>query len=289
MDRSQRGRVAVPPTSSIEPTGGERLGSWIRRRRAALGAVCVLATAAAGGAWCWSLVGDRVLKTPRSVLDPENITVEGVSDWVKGDLRTEALANAQLGTPMLIDDPDLARSIARAFSMHPWVRQVEEVRLSHPASAVVRVACREPIAMVRVEGGLLPIDGESVVLPSDAFTSEQAASYPKVTGIQTSPRGPPGTPWGDPLVEQAAVLAAVVRPEWLALGLTECHFDTEASRPGWRLLRESGGPIRFGPAPGFETPGEPSAAVKVARLRQLVTDPTDAPVDLTTLPSQDGT
>jgi hypothetical protein len=282
MDRPTRGRTP-PPFEQSGPSGGiAGLFAWIGRRRSAVGAVFVVVAALVAGAWIWSLAAERVRRGAGSILEPDRILVEGVAEWVEGDLRDEALLGAGLEGPLLLDDPDLARAIARAFSMHPWVRQVEEVRLGHPPSAVVRIVCREPVAMVRVEGGLLPIDAEAVVLPSEGFTSEQAAAYPKITGIRTSPRGPPGTPWGDPLVEQAAVLASVVRPEWEPIGLVECRFDREGTRPGWSLVRKKGGAIRFGPAPGHETPGEPQAAVKVARLKRLATHPSDAAVDLTT-------
>lgn len=280
MDRPTRGRSPPAIEHSSRSGGNAGLVAWIGRRRSAVGAVLVLAAALAAGAWVWSLAAERVRRG--SILDPEQIRVEGVAEWVAGDLREEALRTAALEGPLVLDDPDLARIIARAFSMHPWVRQVEAVRLAHPPSAVVRIVCREPVAMVRVEGGLLPIDAEAVVLPSEGFTSEQAAAYPKITGIRTSPRGPPGTPWGDPLVEQAAVLASVVRPEWEPIGLVECRFDREGTRPGWSLLRKKGGAIRFGPAPGHETPGEPPAALKVARLKQLATRPSEAEIDLTT-------
>lgn len=281
MNRPPRGRAIHAAPGSVAPRGPGGVVAWAGRRRAAVGTIVVLAAAGAAGAWVWSIAAARVRSGPGSVLNPDQIRVEGIADWVAGDLRAEALADAQFDGPLLIDDPALARGIARAFAMHPWVRQVEEVRLLHPPAAVVRIACREPVAMVRVEGGVLPIDAEAVVLPSDGFTPETAAGYPKITGIQTSPRGPPGTPWGDPLVEQAAVLAAVVRPEWGPIGLSECRFDREGTRPGWTLVRKEGAAIRFGPAPGHETPGEPSAAVKIARLRTLASDPTAEAVDLT--------
>jgi hypothetical protein len=54
--------------------------------------------------------------------------------------------------PLPLDAPDLERRLARAFDMHPWVKHVDRVETSHPASAVVTVTCREPVAMVRVEG-----------------------------------------------------------------------------------------------------------------------------------------
>jgi hypothetical protein len=125
--------------------------------------------------------------------------------------------------------------------------------------------------MVAVPGGLLPIDAEGILLPSDGFSAESAARYPKITGIKSGPRGATGFPWGDPMVEEAAAVASIIGPEWERLGLAECHARTgDEAAPVWELTGDDGLVIRFGSAPGREQPGEPTAAVKVARLRGLV-------------------
>jgi hypothetical protein len=86
-------------------------------------------------------------------------------------------------------------------------------------------------------------------------------------------------------VEEGAALALAVGPEWKQLGLTECR---PVGRPGFRRWELVGPPPRtilFGSAPGRETPGEPLAAAKIARLRALEADPAAAesngPLDLT--------
>jgi hypothetical protein len=149
----------------------------------------------------------------------------------------------------------------------------------------VEVLCREPVAMVGVKGGLLAVDAEGVVLPSADFTAESASIYPRIAGVESSPQGPEGSAWGDPVVEEGAALALAVGPEWKQLGLTECR---PVGRPGFRRWELVGPPPRtilFGSAPGREAPGEPLAAAKIARLRALEADPAAAevndPLDLT--------
>ena len=154
--------------------------------------------------------------------------------------------------------------------MHPWVRQVVRVELKHPAGAVVEVVCREPVAMVGVKGGLMAVDAEGVVLPSADFTAELAAGYPRVSGVESSPQGPEGSRWGDPMVEEGAVLAQVIAPEWRALELVECRPVMERGARMWELVSASGRLILFGSAPGREAAGELSAAGKIARLKELV-------------------
>jgi len=254
---------------------------FLGRRRGGLAAAAVVAAAAIGGATLWSWFGERVRSDPDQVLLPDQIELEGKPAWVRGDLKMEALRDASLDRGLPLDDPELARRLARAFDMHPWVRRVVGVRLRHPAAAVVEVVCREPAAMVGVPGGLLAVDAEGIVLPSQDFTPESAADYPRVSGIASSPVGAAGFPWGDPLVQEAAALAAAIGPDWKLLGFRECRpapIVAAGDGRSWELVAD-GRVIRFGSAPGHERPGEPSAAAKIARLRSLPADAAD--VDLT--------
>jgi hypothetical protein len=246
------------------------------------GAVAVVALAAVIGLVVWSKVADDVRSDAGYVLLPEAVELRGVAPWVKCDIKAQALRQASLDAGLPLDDPELPRRLGRAFDMHPWVRQVVRVELSHPARAVVEVQCREPVAMVGVRGGLLAIDAEAVVLPSGDFTGESAARYPRIKGIESSPQGPEGSAWGDPVVEEAAALAVAIGPEWNDLGLIECRPRLDEGRRVWELVRERGDPIRFGSAPGRETGDEPLAAAKVARLRELRdSTPAAGPIDLT--------
>jgi hypothetical protein len=142
-----------------------RLAAFLDEHRAGLGAILV-AIAAVGLGWAgWSRLGDRVRGAADLVLHPDAITVEGIAPWVRADLKSEALRDASLDAGIPLDDPELVRRLARAFAMHPWVREVVSVTATHPAAADVVVRCREPVAMVAVPGGLLAVDAEAVVLP----------------------------------------------------------------------------------------------------------------------------
>jgi len=270
-----------------EPAGEQaspgRLAAFLNEHRAGVGAL-IVAVAAVGMGWAaWSRLGDRVRGAADLVLHPESITVEGVAPWVRADLKSEALRDASLDAGIPLDDPELVRRLARAFAMHPWVREVVSVTATHPAAADVVVRCREPVAMVAVPGGLLAVDAEAVVLPSDDFTAETAAEYPRITGVPSGPQGAVGFPWGDPLVEEGSAVAAAVGPDWKSLGLIGCRPAGRGSPTprAWELFDDKSRTILFGAAPGHEATGEPTAATKIARLRAL---PEGASADLTKTP-----
>ena len=111
------------------------------------------------------------------------------------DLKWQALRNASLDMPLPLDAPDLEGGL-RAFDMHPWVSQVEHVDTSHPAAAVIRVICREPVAMVRVEGGLPAVDRETILLPSDSYRRVGSEISCCRWCVNKSTRAV-GSPWGD--------------------------------------------------------------------------------------------
>lgn len=276
-----RRRPSEPAPSAPPSTRG--LAKLLTEHRAGIGAIVVVVAAAALGWTAWSRYSEQVRASGGNILLPEMVEVIGVGPWITIDLKGEALRDASLDNGVPLDDPELARRLARAFDIHPWVREVLRVNLEHPAAATVEVVCREPVAMVAVPGGLLPVDAEGILLPSDDFSPETAARYPKITGIRSSPRGATGFIWGDPLVEEAAAAAAVIGPEWERLHLVECrpHAGAEAGAM-WELIGDGGLVIRFGSAPGHEQADEPTAAVKVARLRGLVgSDPPKGVIDLT--------
>jgi hypothetical protein len=238
--------------------------------RSGLGGIAVVAIAAIAGWVAWDRYASNVRAIPSNILFPEDVEVVGTGPWILTDIKNEALRDASLDGGVPLDDPELVRRLGRAFDIHPWVREVVIVKLRHPAGAMVEIRCREPVAMVSVPGGLLPVDAEGILLPSDDFTPEMAARYPKITGIGSGPRGAVGFTWGDPRVEEAAAVASVIGPEWEPLGLLSCRpRNLSDDEHVWELVGDDDLVIRFGSAPGHEQPGEPTAALKVARLRAL--------------------
>ena len=277
----------MPPPARRKPVDREppRPGAvrqFLVAHRAGLAALVVVLGAAGGGYAAWQSFAGRVAAQPDTVLHPGAIELRalppgaaagegagrGQPTWISGDIKSEALRDASLDGGLPLDDPELARRLARAFDMHPWVKQVVSVQLRHPAAAIVEVRCREPVAMVEVPGGVYAVDAEGTVLPSGDFTPAVADAYPRVTGIRSLPLGAAGAAWGDPLVEEAAAIAAVIGPEWSGLGLDALR-PVAGAKGRWELVGQGGRAIVFGAAPGRESSGEPRAAAKLGRLRQL--------------------
>ncbi|MFM7107073.1 MAG: hypothetical protein ACKOZU_00430 [Planctomycetaceae bacterium] len=275
------------PPPAADRAAVATLSDFLVARRAGLGAVAVVAAAAAAGWYAWHRHAADVQAHPDAVLFPDAIEVRGTAAWVRGDVRAEALRDASLDAGLPLDDPALTERLRRAFARHPWVREVVGVAVRSPAAATVEIRCREPVAMVRVKGGLYAVDAEGTLLPSDDFTPESASAYPTIGHVQSTPQGTAGTRWLDPLVVEGAALAAAIGPEWPRLGVRDLRPAGTAAGISWDLVGDGGRVIRFGFAPGRERPGEPSAAVKVARLRDLVArEALDGGVDLAAPPAE---
>jgi cell division septal protein FtsQ len=104
--------------------------------------------------------------------------------------------------------------LATALLAHPWVAEVQSVRLVYPNGAEVKLLYREPVAMVELNGGLLPVDKNGVLLRTDYFRSiapEAASKFPRIIGTITPPLGTVGTSWGDGKIVAAAYLAGILQ------------------------------------------------------------------------------
>ena len=74
--------------------------------------------------------------------------------------------------------------------------------------------------MVEVSGGLLPVDGDGVLLPSDDFSPAEARKYPRLAEVKTVPIGPQGHSLGRcPRDRRSAKLAALLTTDWQAFKL----------------------------------------------------------------------
>jgi hypothetical protein len=97
-------------------------------------------------------------------------------------------------------DEDLPQKLTAAFTKHPWVEKVDGVDLKPPREVRVRLTLRRPALAVRTSEGLIAVDRHGVRLPKDTPTT----ALPIFEGDANPPKGPAGTIWGDPKVEEAA-------------------------------------------------------------------------------------
>ncbi|MGC4006709.1 MAG: TIM barrel protein [Pirellulales bacterium] len=200
-------------------------------------------------------------------------------EWIRSDLRAEALRDASLDAPLSTLDSDLPEKLRRAFSLHPWIREVQGVTIDYPAAARIEVEYRRPIAMVEVARGLLPIDAQGVLLPPRDFDHrDDVRDYPRIVGALGGPTAAVGTVWKDDVVAAGAALARLLSPIWSSGKFARLRWlddSQDLSRVTRYFLLETrdGGLLIWGQAPGREHVGEPSAADKAAALQAWVAAP----------------
>jgi hypothetical protein len=242
------------------------------RRRGAIGALVVVALFTFGGWRVWNHVRDDVLARPEYTLAAHLIQITPPPDWIRADVKTEALRDGSLDGMLSVMDEQLSEQLARAFRLHPWVASVQSVVRHYPGRVTVELVYRSPAAMVEVPGGLYPVDAEGVLLPSADFSVAEVRKYPRVGGIETQPLGPVGSNWGDRAVTGAAKVAQALRDVWHEWRLycirrlpARVGHVAEAEAE-YELITEDGTTIHWGHAPGNEAAGELPAAEKRSRL-----------------------
>jgi hypothetical protein len=261
-----------------------RLGAWLLGP-GRTGVVIVMLLGAFVGAACWAWVKlqPRILGTSEYRIGPEQVEITPPPAWIHTDIRAAVFRSPTLDGSLSLLDADLVPRITNAFAAHPWVAKVTRVSKHHPASVKVDLVYRKPACMVKVPRGLLPVDAEGVLLPSEDFSPTEAATqYLAVREVDREPTGPVGSRWGDARALGGAEIAAVLGDAWKSLRLYSIVPQTEDSAVASGRLSEpvfwlttatrGGSRIFWGYAPGAGAPNELSAAEKVARLQRYFAD-----------------
>jgi hypothetical protein len=274
---------------------GSRVGRALRSVRGRVTLIAwtiALAAIAIGAGLIWNHVREHVATRDDYRLTARDISITPPPPWIRADVKAEAVHNGLSGAPLSILDEGLVERIHSVFSLHPWVAKVERVTKSHPAHVEVEIIYRRPVAMVQVPGGWYPVDVEGVLLPIDDFSPTDTNSFPRLTGIESSPLGGTGVKWGDAVVVGGARIAEGLAPLWSDLRLRGIHWlkPTAGSDPSapamFELITAAGNVIPWGAAPGSEPAGEPTAQQKMLRLKGYIAghgsldDPPGGPRDL---------
>lgn len=243
------------------------------------------------GTWfAWKKYKDEVLNHPSYALDPTAIQYTPPPEWLKRDILKEVVELGSLESRK-IHETDLTVHVRNAFVHHPWIREVERIRIFHPANLEAVLVYRDPVAMVALpdydpddgEAWILPIDSEATLLPAEDFTPEFAQKFPRIDVGNTVPSGPVGSAWGDEMVADAAKIAELLYKDWEQLRdvlyqVERSSLDTSTSNAADFDIRSRPGKdgvgliVRWGRAPGKEQVGEPTATAKLAELKKWVSD-----------------
>jgi hypothetical protein len=222
----------------------------------------------------WQRWGEPSLNDPAYQLSAERIVVTPQPQWIQGDVKADVVRDAQLAD-LNIRDKQLLDKVTRAFALHSWVAKVSRVEKRYPAEVLVDLEYRKPVAMVEIftgdKPGLLFIDEQSILLPSEDFAVAQTRNYLRISAGDTLPTGVYGTPWGSRRVLGAAKIAAAWGDRWKPLGLYRIVVKEDPNaEPIYELHTKNEARVIWGKPPGEETHGEPAAADKMEFLAQLV-------------------
>ncbi len=245
--------------------------------RTGTAAVLLLIFFTSGVVAVWRHVRPHVLASGQYTVAQEKVLITPLPNWIHADVRAEVFRDASLDGPLSILDDDLSERLYEAFSLHPWIAKVQQVRRRSPARVEVELVYRRPVCMVDVPGEPLPVDADGVLLPNGDFSPVEKNAYPHLMGIDTVPMGPVGQRWGDGRVAGGAEIAAALAAVWQQLKLDRIvpatHLAMAANaEPTYLLYTRGGTRIVWGLAPGSKAPEEAPAAEKVGRLLQYVAD-----------------
>jgi hypothetical protein len=170
-------------------------------------------------------------------------------------------------------DTGLPARLAAAFGLHPWVEAVERVEVPPTRQVRVKLKFRVPVLRVQPgEGAAVVVDATGAWLPD-----QPTEALPSFTADGLSPpRGARGSMYGHPAVHSAAQIAGFLFPSRDKVPLSHLVLAPD----GFILVTAGGTHATWGHAPGKETVGEPSAAVKRDRLLRAEPWPPDVVLDL---------
>jgi hypothetical protein len=247
--------------------------------RTALVMVAVVAAMGIGGWWLWQRVGPQVLADQQYQLDPAQIEITPPPAWIRADVRAEVVRDGSLDSGVSMLESELARQIADAFALHPWVAEVKEVQLEYPGGAKVALVYRKPVAVAKIEGSsnleLYPFSAAGVRLPESDLTPAEKRRIPRLAGVTALPVV--GSAASDPIVIGGSRLADLLLADWESLRLAKIvpapPADTRQSGAPiiFELTALNGARVIWGPAPV----GSPDAGAttRLEQLRELAQAP----------------
>ncbi len=273
-----------PPAPSIR----ERLRAWFFGGEAARPLLFVVVILAVFGAvWyaAWMKVRGVAGQAPDMTVSTVLITPPPV--WVRRDVAADVLEELRRDQTLSLLDDALIDRAAAAFERQPWVARVVRIGKRHPAAIEAELEYRRPVCMVEVPGGLIPVDAEGTVLPTEGFTSVEAAKYPHLGDVGRQTPSLPGRRWPDARVVAGASVAVALSPVWEQLKLQkivplapDLPLANGGDLPGanrpargmqFKILVGSV-QILWGASVGNENPGEASVSQKLKKLQDVAVE-----------------
>lgn len=251
------------PRNASKPSIGPEAGPLrILWRPRVWGSLAIVLAVGYAGHLAWRHYLPAIAQHPQFQITPENVHVTPPPAWVRSDVKFEVLRDAGLlGHLSVIDDHQrLQQRVRDAFTFHPWVAAVHKIQIDLPASLLVELEYRRPVAAVeavnRESVSYLPVDASGIRLPDEDFSDVECRALPRITGVTGVPSV--GERWNDDRVTSAAALAARLADIWSQLRLVEIVPSLHAQVRGntsfyaFDIMTSGGTRIVWGAAPGRE-------------------------------------
>ncbi len=216
------------------------------------------------------VLANQAIKSSEMPVVIDHVLLEALPHWMDSQVRLEL----QEAAAWPIKDGDLShRNLQRSvdsFYQTGWVRQVHQIKRDGMNSIVVSADYRRPVAAIASPMGIFRVDRESVRLPGN-FDDQSIGTIgvPIITAVSLPPP-PVGHQWlGEDIVGGLSV-AQLIQDQPYATQIEAIDVSqTDRQRRTRVSLRTHRGLIRWGLAPGYDHPLEPSTEVKLHRLMQI--------------------
>jgi hypothetical protein len=191
----------------------------------------------------------------------------------RADFLGEVQYLASLPDQLNLLDDYLATRLAAAFRSHPWVEDVQQIKILPNRQVQIQLKYRTPIlaipvreldatadSRIMIRGQSVPgrvVDHQGILLPRTTVRIPLIVLRTEVA----LPTGRAGTVWGDDRVTAAAHLAAYLEPYQDRLELEEIRIEG-----GTWVLTTRAARILWGHPPGQEPEEEAPAVIKIQRL-----------------------
>ncbi|XZE36754.1 hypothetical protein SH501x_002338 [Pirellulaceae bacterium SH501] len=280
----------VNPPSSSQPVFWSHLLQWIRSiPRSAILSMVGPSLLLVLGYFGWRFYGAKHYDAAFYGIEKTSIVINSQPAWLKTSIVDQVFADSGIGKLSMLDSQTPAM-IARAFDAHPAIRKTHRVEPRAGGQVFVSVEYRIPVGMVhlpadasdetgRASPRWLPVDGEGVLLPTVGFfEKEDVLNYIHIfaSNLSLDMQRKVGTPFGDPKVEDAAKLCALLASirEQAKIVAVYVHPAPMVEKTRWLLeIETQGGPrILWGSAPGMESIHEPSFKDKYSRLKDIASN-----------------
>lgn len=210
--------------------------AWFKPPKWGLHALAGLAVGVgliAGLIWLGRLAGLTVADRDRYAIPTAAIETTAPPGSEPSIFLTEVRYLGQLPEQLSLVDPDTETTIRKAFRQHPWVEEIESVKIGPGPTIRVKPVFRTPTLVVPTSGEppIRVVDSGGVLLP----TTTPTAGLAKFVGKLPDPSLTAGEAWPDPDVVRAAELAKAYKAQ-----------EIEKTAEGWRITDHQGRNLTIG-------------------------------------------